>query len=209
MIRLHIIEDHPIIIDGIRQRLRRQKEVLTIEGTSSNIADFIESTSADSFDIIVLDLWLPGTEPLENLQRIRNHFPMKPVVIFTQETNPYWIRAMMDNGASAYLFKNTDSREFIETLQWVMQGKTVAPDCLMPPPQTGANQSFQSPDYQLKPSEHAIVTLLAHGASLKTIATERVTTVSAIEKCLKKIRTAYGVSTNPELIRVLMTRRVI
>ncbi len=209
MIRLHIIDDHSIIVDGIRQRLKHLQEEIIIAGSSDTTAHFIQSAPADSFDIIVLDLWLPGLEPLENLEAIRKHFPSKPVVIFTQETNAYWIRVMMEHGASAYVLKNAERREFKETLEKVYLGKVVVPAIAMNHKESEPGNPFSPWKYFLKPSERVIVVQLANGASLKDIATNRFSTVSAIEKTLQKIRAGFGVSTNPELIRVLMELKLI
>ena len=61
----------------------------------------------------------------------------------------------------------------------------------------------------LKPSERAIVVQLANGATAKSIITNPVSSVSAIEKTLKRIRENFGANTNPELVRVLMELKMI
>ena len=209
MIRLHIIEDHPIIVDGIRQRLRHKQDGITLTGSSDTIEQFLKEANPETFDLIILDLWLPNRDPFENLKLIRQNFPMKPVVIFTQETNSYWIKVMMENGASAYLLKNAERREFNETLEKVFKGNTVMPVYSLDKTAPNANNTLLQQNYFLKPSERIIVVQLANGASLKSIAKNQTSTVSAIEKTLKKIRTNYNVSTNPELIRVLMEQKLI
>ena len=209
IIRLHIIEDHPIIVDGIRQRLRHKQDGITLTGSSDTIEQFLTTAAAETFDIIILDLWLPDRDPFENLKLIRKHYPTKPVVIFTQETNSYWIKVMMQNGASAYLLKNADRREFNETLEKVFKGNKIIPIYLSDDTVLNTKNTSLEEKYFLKPSERAIVVQLAHGANLKTIATTRNSTVSAIEKTLKKIRLNYNVHTNPELIRILIEQKMI
>ena len=209
MIRLYIIEDHPVIVDGIRLRIRHHQEEMSIAGWSENIENFIHSAVADSFDIIILDLWLPGSEPVENLQLIRNSFPDKPVVIFTQETSTYWIRVMMENGAKAYLVKNVDRHDFKETIENVFRGKTVAPVVLLDENATYAGNELLEQKYFLKPSERSIVVQVSNGITLKDVAEKQQTTVSAVEKTLKKIRKNFLVKTNPELIRVLVEKKLI
>jgi DNA-binding NarL/FixJ family response regulator len=209
MIRLHVIDDHSIIVDGIRQRIRHNPNELTITGSSDTVEHFVQSASIDAFDIIILDLWLPGFEPLENLQLIKKHFPSKPVVIFTQETSHYWIRTMLQNGANAHLLKSTERREFKEIIEKVYLGQTVVPAMFLDEKNLNMKQSLFRQKYMLKPSERAIVVQLANGATAKTIITDPVSSVSAIEKTLKKIRANFGVTTNPELVRVLMELKMI
>ena len=209
MIRLYIIDDHSVIVDGIRQRLRHQQEGITITGSSDNVEEFIQSVPADAFDIVILDLWLPDRDPLDNLNLIRNHFPLKPVVIYTQETSAYWIRVMMEGGARAYLMKNAERREFKETLEKVYLGKTISPVMLFTGNAIIPDDLLNQQKYFLKPSERLIAAQVSKGASLKSIATDRGTTVSAIEKTLKKIRKNFGVRNNPELIQVLINQKLI
>jgi DNA-binding NarL/FixJ family response regulator len=209
MIRLYIIEDHPVIIDGIKERLRHHHEEMTITGHSGTIGKFTESAKAGDFDIIILDLWLPGQEPLENLQTIREHFPGKPVIIYTQESSPYWIRVMMEGGAKAYLLKTAGRYEFKETIESVYKGNTVTP-VLVTSEITGHGHA-ELPGHAefLRPSERSLVLELASGATLKKIAGGRGVTLSAIEKILKKIRKNFGVASNPELISVLKEKKII
>ena len=209
MIRLHIVEDHPIIVDGIRQRIRHHADLFSVTGASHSVKEFIASADSGGFDVVILDLWIPDSDPLDNLRNIKRAFPGKRIVIFTQETGSYWVRTMMDNGASAYISKNTGSRQFKEVLEQVYQGRIVAPDIdHKPEPGRPSVPAGRAP-YMLKPSERAILVSLAAGSSLKDIARERTSTVSAIEKTMRKIRSEYGAKTNPELVKMLVEQRVI
>jgi len=134
---------------------------------------------------------------------------LKPVVIYTQETSAYWIRVMMEGGARAYLLKNAERREFKETLEKVYQGKTIAPVVVLTGNAADPGNLLNPQKYFLKPTERAIVVQVSKGASLKSIAADRGSTVSAIEKTLKKIRNQFGVNNNPELIRVLIDQKLI
>ncbi len=209
MIKLYIIEDHSVILDGIKLRLRHHADEFSITGNSTSIDAFVQKALPDTFDIILLDLWIPGSDPEENISRIKKLFPSKPVVIYTSETSPYWIRVMMNNGARAYLLKSVDTAEFKDTLRKVFLGETVTTillqglsDKLTCAANTGLN-------YLLKPSERAILKKLILGESVKTIAADRNVTVSAIEKTIKKLKNAYGADTDVQLIRMLTKNNII
>ena len=209
MIRLFIVDDHSVIVDGIRHRLRHLPEVFAIAGSAENPDKFIESAPADAFDMIVLDLWFPGREPVETLQRIMRQFPGKPVVIYTQETSVYWMKVMMENGVKAYILKSADKKEFKETIEHVFSGKTLAPVLLLDGKANYAPDGLLVLDYFLKPSERSIVFAISNGESLASIAAARNSSVSAIEKTMKKIREKFRVATNPELIRLLVEQNLI
>lgn len=209
MIRIYIIEDHTVIVDGIKQRLRHHAEEFSIAGNSGNIQEFIRMAVPGSFDLILLDLWLPDTDPAENIKRVRDHLPAIPVVIYTSEAGPYWIRMMMERGARAYLLKSASAMEFKETLRKVYQGHTVKTVLLQEETGTPATPPATDAPYLLKPSERAIILTLARGSSLKGIAKERNLSTSAIEKTIRKIRDKYGATNDAQLIRILMEQNII
>ncbi len=209
MIRIYIIEDHSVIVDGIKQRLRHHAEEFSIAGNSGNIQEFIRMAVPGSFDLILLDLWLPGTDPAENINLIRKHLPAVPIVIYTSETASYWIGIMMELGARAYLLKSAGAMEFKETLRKVYQGHTVKTVLLPEEPGTPATPAVTDAPYLLKPSERAIILALVGGLSLKNIAKERNLTTSAIEKTIRKIRDKYGAANDAQLIRILMEQKII
>ncbi len=209
MIRLFVIEDHSIIVDGLKHRFRHLTDKIIVAGWSDSIQHLVSNIPEDSFDIIILDLWLPGTDPIENLSAIKRRFPNKPVVIYTNERSTYWIKIMMEQGVKAYLIKDIDSKELKAALEKVHQGKTIISGFFSDLPPSFKKNEFLFQKYYLKPSEHSIVFQISMGESLKNIADQRSMTVSAVEKVVKAIRKRMDVKTNPELIRVLIEQKLL
>ena len=209
MIRIFIIEDHPIIVDGLRQRFRSKQKEISIAGWKKNVDQFIFDIPENSFDIIILDLWLPDSDPIENLEKINQRFPKKPIIIFTYEKSAYWIRLMLENGVKAYLFKDTETKGLINIFERVMEGKTIIPDLILPEIPVFEKNRFLTQKFLLKPTERAIIVRLSRGETLKEIALKRKTSVSAVEKALQKVRVRFKVHNNPELIRVLIQEKEI
>ena len=83
MIRLFSIEDHWLVTDGLRTKFRKSRDEIVITCSAETIEDAIEGKHDDAFDIILLDLFLPGTEPLENIRKLKERYPGKPIVILT------------------------------------------------------------------------------------------------------------------------------
>ncbi|MBN1199818.1 MAG: response regulator transcription factor [Bacteroidales bacterium] len=209
MIRLYILEDHSIIVDGLKQRFRHYRDDIFIAGWSNDPDEFIRQASEETFDIIILDLWFPDMDPVENLIKIQARFHDKPIVVLTSERSWYWIKVMMERGVKAYLLKDVGNKELRATLEKVSQGKTVFPDMLLQKGPVIDQNGIILPELILTPTELSIVMQLSQGALLKTMADQRFLTVSAIEKILRKIRKKVGVKTNPELIRILMEQKLL
>ena len=94
MIRLFTIEDHPVIITGLRNTFRPSRDGIEITGSASNVDEAILHANPATFDIFLLDLWIPGYQPLQNIRQLKEHFAEKPVVMFTSEDSSIWQRKM-------------------------------------------------------------------------------------------------------------------
>jgi len=209
MIRLFVIEDHSLIVDGLKHKFRHSTDKITVEGWSDDIEFVVSEIPEESFDILILDLWIHETDPVENLRKLKKRFPSKPVVVLTYDRSAYWIKMMMEQGVKAYIMKDIKNRELKTILEKVQQGKTIIPDLQLNELPTFEHDEFLFQKYYLKPSEQSIVFQISQGESLKEIATRRCMTVSAVEKTLQKVRKRIGVKTNPELIRILLEQKIL
>ena len=206
MIRLIVIEDHPIILDGLRNRFRASRDEISIVEHAITVENAIEAVKPDQFDIILLDLWINKTDPYQNMSLLNAAFPGKPIVIYSMEESSYWIRTMIDLGAKAFLNKSVDRQEMKETIEAVMNGKTISPPVLST---KGAVENSSRDKYWLKPNEREIVTLLSKGMSLQEISERKHLTVSAIEKTMRKIRKQIGAKSSSEMIKILVNNKEI
>jgi two-component system NarL family response regulator len=152
-------------------------------------------------DVILLDLYIRGTNSVENLKFLTFHFPNIPVIIFSYESASVWMRKMFMNGAKSYLIKGVKSDTIKETIVRVAKGDTVIPPGLfLIPDEKGKVESFCLTD-----SQADIIRDLALGKSIKEIALKRKCSQSAVEKSLKTMRQMYKASTNYQLIFILKT----
>lgn len=117
MIELLVVEDHPVTIDGLKCIFENDDEIL-IKYDFNNIDGALKSN--DDFDLILLDLFLQETNPLDNIERLKQVFPDKPIVIFTCEDSIVWKRKTFEAGAIAYVIKTYDKNEIIKTLKYVI-----------------------------------------------------------------------------------------
>jgi len=85
MIKLFIIEDHHIIVAGIKNIFRSKNDEIRVIGSAKNVSDAIMNLRKEVPDIIVLDLYIKKDNPVDNIQRLRNSFPSIPIVILTME----------------------------------------------------------------------------------------------------------------------------
>jgi DNA-binding NarL/FixJ family response regulator len=209
MIRLFTIEDHPVIISGLRNTFRPSRDGIEIVGSANNVDDAIASADPYTFDIFLLDLWIPGYQPLQNIKNIRQNFPGKPVVMFTSEDSTLWQRKMFEAGAMAYLLKNAEKNEIRMTLEKVAQGMTVFTGMIEPEREQTFRSGFADPRYILTPNQKEYVVFLSNGLTQHEIAEKKSLSISTVEKTIKNIREKCAARNNAELVKILLERGVI
>jgi len=208
MIRIFIIEDHKVTIAGLRTFFRPSRDPVSIAKTSNTIEEALHIDDPDSFDVILLDLWLPSGEPVENYKKITSKFPGKPIVIYTGETSVHWQRIMYKSGAKGFINKDAD-KSFIEnTLERVIQGETVYSPLMSGYQTKRIVEGYKNPKFGLTKEQEEIIKLFIDGLDAKDIAGKLDRNISSINKQLKKIRTIFEVSTNVNLLKKLLNMDV-
>jgi len=211
LIRVFIIDDHPLVISGIKNMFRRDRDHITVTGSAPDVPVAIREAKANSFDFILLDLWIRNTDPLENLKLLRRKFPFKPVVILTYEDSALWQRKIYDAGASGYLLKTSKKPELREAFEKIVNERLVFPHLFEVAgqdrdlPLAGKNQVKE----KLTPHQYDIVSLLSEGNSRMQIGKRLNISVSTIEKILTSIRKKFQASSNIHLIWMLTRKKIL
>ncbi len=208
MIRLFAIDDHPLILDGLRSKFRMSHDSIAVTCTAASVDEAVEREKDDLFDIILLDLFLTDTDPLENIGRLSVRYPGKPVVILTREESYYWKTMTARAGAKAYLTKIQSRKEMAVQLAQVSAGENLLREFLVREEKPSAT-NIDSRLFILKPADRAILSELANGIPQKTVARSRNLTRSGLEKRLKVLRTKFQVASTLELIRVCEQLRLL
>jgi two-component system nitrate/nitrite response regulator NarL len=205
MIRLFIIEDHlTLIISGLRFLFRPERDGISVTGYAITVEEAIGKADPELFDLFILDLYIPGHQPIDNIRKLKTHFPGKPVAIYTSESSSSWKKKMMEEGALTYITKDSSRDELKTAIQKAAKGELFYFFPLVPTEQkkTGSEQS--SVPHELSPVQNNIVKLLSEGHSHSEISDRTGISRSLIEKILKNLRTSFKVKNNLELIKCLL-----
>ncbi len=118
MIKVFIVDDHQVILDGLRRMLDNNSEIEVI-GQAMNGPDCLEELKSSPADVAIVDINLPGMDGLELCKAIRKQNPATKVLTLTTYNEVSFITRIIKNGASGYLLKNTDKDELIEAIKTV------------------------------------------------------------------------------------------
>ncbi len=122
MIRIIIVDDHPIFIDGLSNLLKNEPDI-TVVGAAHNGRELIEILKTIEVDIVLLDINMPIMDGIEAAKIIHSNFPNLKVIMLTMYDEPGFIKECLDSGAKGYVLKNIDKDDLIKAIESVSSGK--------------------------------------------------------------------------------------
>lgn len=121
-IRILIVDDHQLIINGIRAMLE-PIETFSIVGEANDGKEAILKAVELTPDVIIMDISMPELSGFESSQIILKKLPNTKILALTQHEESEYVMQMMNAGAFGYLLKNTRKEEFIEAIKTVSRGE--------------------------------------------------------------------------------------
>ena len=200
--RVLIVDDHAIVRDGLRRLLQERPEMAVTEAASGEEA--LQLAAQEDFDLILLDLNLPGVGGLELLRRLVRLQPT-PVLVFSQHSEAIYATRALESGARGFVSKNATPEELLDAIDIVMAGglaveKAISAEMAV---HELADDAYLRP---LTERDLEILRLLAAGHSLAEISKRLGIAYKTVANTLSRIKEKLGVSQTSELIRIAMGR---
>jgi len=126
MIKVMIVDDQPLIRDGMGALLDRREEIEVV-GTAKDGAEALEKAEVLLPDLILMDIRMPGVDGVEGTRRIRTYLPNIKVLMLTTFSDSAYILAALEEGASGYLLKDLPTDSIVQALLTVYHGGVVLP----------------------------------------------------------------------------------
>lgn len=123
MIKVYITDDHPIVLDGLRN-LIESHEGMELKGLFTHAEETIQALKNELADVLLLDINLPDKSGIELSKEIKELYPSVRIIILSVHNERAVIGSVLKNKVNGYLLKNSVGDEIIEAIQQVMNGKT-------------------------------------------------------------------------------------
>jgi DNA-binding NarL/FixJ family response regulator len=180
MIRVLLIDDHPIVLDGIVAVLRAEPDI-RVTGSAESVeraigqlggaaASAASTASAEKPDVVLLDLRLPGEEGVTGVKRLLAAFPELHVIVFTAYDVDEYVFGAIQAGAKGYLLKGSPAPELVRAIRHVHGGGTYLSPTIGAKLATHAVRGPRRETSLLTPRELAVLRLVAAGLSNRQIA---------------------------------------
>jgi len=199
MTAILLVEDHAIVRSGIRKLLSGMPGMALEEAATSEAA--LVKLRVSPFDLLILDLNLPGLGGLELLRRILAANPGLKVLVFSLHTEAVYAARAMETGARGYVSKNAAPEELLQAIETVLAGGTAIERDIAQElgSRGGEDDSYLRP---LTERDMEILRLLADGKSLAQIAEALGVAYKTVANTLSRIKDKLGVSQTADLIRI-------
>ncbi|HSZ87648.1 MAG TPA: response regulator transcription factor [Puia sp.] len=170
-LKLVIADDHPLLVDGLKQVLEEIKNVEVV-ATAGNGFELINVLRKTSVDMVLLDLQMPKIDGIDSLKILKKDFPKLKIVVFTNYGQLKLIKEIKSLGANGYLLKNSTSTILKEAVNAVASGKSWYQDLNTEVKQSVLLTNDFMKKYQLTEREAEIIGKIAEGLTTKEIASQ-------------------------------------
>lgn len=194
-IRILLVDDHPMVRDGLRARLAGVPRFAVV-AEAGNGAEAINALAAQAPTVVVMDVGLKDTNGIELARLMLAGAAEVRVLMFSMYDNPEFVQQALEAGARGYVLKDAPGEEIVAAIEAVAAGGTFLSPAL-------SKRLFrnQAPRPLLSPRESEILTALGRGESSKHIARALDLSVRTVEAHRQNIKRKLDLEGQAELIK--------
>jgi DNA-binding NarL/FixJ family response regulator len=210
MIRILIIDDHPLVTDGIQMMLK-DAGYLSITGKAKNGTEALQFLETAEPEIILLDISLPDIDGLQLCDKIREKNKYSKILGLTSANDASIITQLLHRGANGYLLKNMERSELLEAIDKVMDGKIflskAANEKVLEQFSSVSNALNELP--ALTRREKELLTLLEEGLNGPQIAEKLFLSHYTVETHRKNLMQKLNVNSTQQLLKLAREKKLI
>ena len=201
MIRIVIVDDHPIVRAGLRRIAEDDRGiVVTAEAPSGDAA--LDALKQHVADVILLDVSMPGSPFTETLRRLREAHPTVRVLVLSAHPEDQWAVRALRGGASGYLTKDHSPEQLLDAIRRVHRGGRYVSPSLAEKLAAQLGQDFVgAPHEQLSDREFDVLRGLGTGRTVKEVAEALGLSPKTVSTYRTRLMEKMGFATNADLVR--------
>ncbi len=209
MLKILVADDHPVVRMGLKQILSETKDMMVADEAQTG-QEVLKKAIKNDFDVILLDISMPGKNGLDILRELRNKRPKVPVLILSIYPEDQYAVRVLKLGAAGYLTKESAPEELTNAIRKVSQGRKYISPSLAE--KLAADLEFDSekaPHETLSDREYQVLCLLATGKRLKDIAEQLDLSIKTISTYRTRILDKMQMHNNAEMIRYALNNKLV
>src|SRR5258706_2293905 len=208
MIKILIADDHPVVRQGLKQMLADEPD-MKVAGEAANATELLEKVRREPWDIVLLDITMPGRGGLDVLKDLKRDRGKLPVLVLSMHPEDQFGLRVLKAGAAGYLTKDSAPEELVKAIRKVCGGgKDVSP-LLAEQLASRLDAAEPRPPHEfLSDREYQVMRLIASGKRVGEIARDLSLSVKTISTYRLRLLAKMDLKTNAELTRYVIEPRL-
>jgi two-component system invasion response regulator UvrY len=208
-IRVLVADDHPIVRQGLRNILADTSDVVVV-GEATDAREVLEQLRRTDFDVVLLDLMMPGTTGLDLLESVLREQPRLPVLVLSMHPEDQYALRVFRAGAAGYLTKESAPEVLVQAIRKVHGGGKWVTASLAEKLATSLGRpADRLPHETLSNREHQVLCLLARAKSVKDIGQELHLSEKTISTYRARVLEKLDLRTTADLIRYAIQNHLV
>ncbi|GBD90329.1 response regulator UvrY [bacterium BMS3Abin04] len=207
--KILVADDHTIVREGIKQIVASMSQVTIVEEASTGF-EVIEKVNAKHYDVVLLDISMPGKSGLDVLKEIKTYKPKLPVLILSIHSEDQYAKRVLKAGAAGFIPKHSAPEELKKAILKAFSGGRYVSNHLAEKLATELSLDNNQPLHEtLSDREFQVLQKIASGKPLKDIADELFISIKTVSTYRTRILEKLHLNNNAELIKYALENELI
>jgi DNA-binding NarL/FixJ family response regulator len=209
MLKILVVDDHDVVRKGLTKVLSEALQPVKID-EAGNGQEAMSKVLKGEYELVVLDLKMPGKSGLDVLKEIKQHRPKLPVLILSMHPEEQFAIRAMRAGASGYLTKESAGDELVLAIRKALKGERYISDSLAQILAGELNSDPEKPCHEiLSDREYQVMIMIASGKTVGTIAKDLCLSVKTISSYRANILLKTRMKNNSELTHYAIRNKLV
>jgi DNA-binding NarL/FixJ family response regulator len=200
MIKILIAEDHAIVRNGLRQIFSDTTDIELV-GEATNGSEALELARKLEFDVLLLDMSMPGVSGPELIKRLLAEKPSMRILVLTMNNESQFVNRALKAGASGYVTKDSDQTVLFTAIRKVASGQKFIDPALVDAMVFDSTTDKESPHLTLSDRELQVLQMLASGLNPGEIAESLFLSAKTVSTHKVNLMQKLGIENNADLVR--------
>jgi two-component system invasion response regulator UvrY len=207
--KILIADDHTIFREGLKHILTEYPDMI-IADEARNGREVLEKIWNNDYDMVLLDISMPGMTGLEALKQMKNDKPKLPVLVLSMHPEEQYAVRALRAGASGYLTKESAPDELMTAIRKISQGRKYITSSLAERLALEMETDSEKPLHDiLSDREYQVLRMIAEGKTVKHIADELALSIKTVSTYRARIMEKMKMTSNAELMHYAMKHHLL
>lgn len=207
-IRVYVVDDHPIVLEGIKHFLQSSEDDIELVGGCGTGQEALAALATADVNVLLLDINLPDMSGIDVCKQVKQQFPAISIIAISNYNERSMITKMVHNGATGYILKNASADEIRAAIETVAKKSLYfSPDVQQALFEAALSDPPELP--RLTRREEEVLRSIAEGKTTSKIAEQLFVSTHTIETHRRNLMQKFNVSNSAALIKMASEYKLI